>query len=173
MIEHVAFMTDSEIAIGLLEGTKTSNKYVALTLVGQDLLALIKLQGTTYEFIHVRGHTRDKGNDAADTNADKGNLSSGGRPDSVTESPRELSYESVVAHKLQTLRSEIGTDEAPEDTAHADRRSALETESDDTEQTQFAGWSANTLVQVAVLARHSRGGSSGVEGGIINIASGV
>eukprot|EP01043_Picozoa_sp_COSAG02_P108550 COSAG02_NODE_44585_length_365_cov_0.484962_1_plen_91_part_10 len=68
-------MTDWEIDIGLFEGTKTSNKYVALTLVGLDLLALIRLQGTTYEFIHVRGHTKDKGNDAADTNADKGNLS--------------------------------------------------------------------------------------------------
>jgi hypothetical protein len=97
VIDHVAFMTDSEIAIGLFEGTKTSNKYVALTLVGLDLLALIRLQGTTYEFIHVRGHTRDKGNDAADTNADKGNLSSGGRPDSTTEPPRELPYDSVVA----------------------------------------------------------------------------
>jgi ribonuclease HI len=111
VIDHVAFVADSEIAIGLFEGTNTSNKYVALTLVGLDLLALIRLQGTTYEFIHVRGHTRDKGNDAADTNADKGNLSSGGRPDSTAEPPRELPYNPVVEHTLQGLRSEIGTDD--------------------------------------------------------------
>eukprot|EP01047_Picozoa_sp_COSAG01_P064010 COSAG01_NODE_8396_length_2800_cov_68.858201_3_plen_50_part_01 len=43
-------ITDDRI-LGLFEGTKTSNKYVALTLVGLDLLALIRLQGTTYEFI--------------------------------------------------------------------------------------------------------------------------
>eukprot|EP01047_Picozoa_sp_COSAG01_P105841 COSAG01_NODE_35008_length_538_cov_1.683371_1_plen_150_part_10 len=87
-----------------------------------------------------------EGDDAADTNADKGNLSSGGKSDSTTTPPRELPYEPVVTHTLQSLRNEIGTDEAPADTAPVDESSAPETEPDDTAQTPFTGWSENTLI---------------------------
>jgi ribonuclease HI len=134
--KHVVFVTDSQISIDLLTQTYTSHRYVALSLVAIDLLGLLKLQGTTYDIIHVRGHTGDPGNESADIIADLGGLSSGGRPDSTVHPPAELPYLSVITHVQNQL---VGSTDAE----------LQGTQPPDDQPRDTVKWSANTLLHLA------------------------
>ena len=82
-----------------------SNKYVAITKTAQDVLDLARMHGTQFEFIHVRGHTKDEGNDLADELAKIGRKSSLRHIYKHVKPPEEIAYQPIMTREINRLRS--------------------------------------------------------------------
>ena len=105
IIPHVTILTDSTVAIELITARVKSNKYVAITKTAQDVLDLARMHGTQIEFIHVRGHTKDEGNDLADELAKTRRKSSLRHIYKHVKPPEELAYQPIMTREINRLRS--------------------------------------------------------------------